>query len=175
MTRLIPGSIVFTALLAGCTSLGEVPTAKVATTTVYLANGLPAGTAVITAAGDRLTLNLAATGLAPGTHGVHLHMVGTCTAPGFASAGSHLNPSARQHGSANPGGSHMGDLPNLVIDVQGRGVLSAQLGGNRPELEAALFDSDGTALVIHAQADDYKTDPTGNSGERIACGVIKRS
>lgn len=174
MARVILGSIVSTALLAGCTSLGDVPTAKVATTTVYLANGLPAGTAVITAAGDRLTLNLAATGLAQGTHGAHLHMVGSCTAPGFTSAGSHLNPAARQHGSANPAGSHMGDLPNLVIDAQGRGVLSAQLGGDRSALETALFDSDGTALVIHALADDYKTDPTGNSGDRIACGVLKR-
>ena len=174
MVRMFLGSIVSTALLAGCTSLGEVPTAKVATTTVYLANGLQAGTAVITAAGDRLTLNLAATGLAQGTHGVHLHMVGTCTAPGFTSAGSHLNPAARQHGSANPAGSHLGDLPNLVIDTRGRGVVSARLGGNQSALEAALFDSDGTALVVHAKADDYKTDPTGNSGERIACGVLRR-
>lgn len=174
MAHLILGSIVAAALVSGCTSLGEVPTAKVAAATVYLANGLPAGTAVITAADDRLTLNLAATGLAQGIHGVHLHMVGACIAPGFTSAGSHLNPAARQHGSVNPAGSHMGDLPNLVIDAQGRGVLSAQIGGNRIELEAALFDSDGTALVVHAQADDYKTDPTGNSGERIACGVLKR-
>jgi Cu-Zn family superoxide dismutase len=174
MTRALPGLILSTALLSSCTSLGEVPTAKVATATVYLANGLPAGTAVITAAGDRLTLNLAATGLAQGTHGIHLHMIGTCSAPGFTSAGSHLNPASRQHGSENPAGSHLGDLPNIAINAQGRGVLSAELAGSRSAIEAALFDSDGTALVIHAQADDYRTDPTGNSGERIACGVLKR-
>lgn len=160
--------------LAGCTTLAELPTAKVATTTLYLGNGLPAGTAVITAAGDTLTLSLAATGLAPGQHGVHLHTVGTCTAPGFASAGGHLNPGARQHGTSNPAGSHMGDLPNLVVDANGRGTISAQLGGTRSAIETALFDADGSALVIHAQPDDYRTDPSGNSGDRIACGVLTR-
>ena len=175
MPRLFMSSLVSAVLLAGCTSLGEVPTAKVGTVTVYLANGLPAGTAVITAAGDKLTVNMAATGLPQGIHGVHLHMIGACTAPGFTSAGGHLNPTAHQHGTNNPSGSHMGDLPNLVIDAQGRGVLSAQISGTRSEAEAAIFDSDGTAVVVHAQADDYRTDPSGNSGERIACGVVKRS
>ncbi len=162
-------------LLGGCSSLGQIPTAKVAGATLYLANGLPAGTAIVTAAGDRLSLNLVATGLTEGTHGMHLHMVGTCTAPGFTSAGGHLNPAARQHGTGNPAGSHMGDLPNLVIGQNGRGTLTAELAGPRADVEAALFDADGTAIVIHAKADDYKTDPSGNSGDRIACGVLKRS
>jgi Cu-Zn family superoxide dismutase len=160
--------------LAGCTSLGNVPTAKVATGTLYLANGLPAGSVLVTAAGDELTLSVAATGLSQGVHGIHLHTTGTCTAPGFTSAGGHLNPMGKQHGTSNPAGSHLGDLPNLTIDAQGRGAFSAKLAGTRSETEASLFDSDGTAVVIHASPDDYRTDPSGNSGERIACAVLKR-
>lgn len=160
--------------LAGCTSLGNVPTAKVAAGTLYLANGLPAGSVLITAAGDELSLSVAATGLTQGVHGMHLHTTGTCTAPGFTSAGGHLNPHGKQHGTSNPAGSHLGDLPNLSIDAQGRGAFTAKLAGSRNENEASLFDADGTAVVIHAQADDYRTDPSGSSGERIACAVLNR-
>jgi superoxide dismutase, Cu-Zn family len=163
------------AALAACTSVGQIPTAKVARATLRLANGTPAGTAIITAAGDKLTLSLASIGLPAGVHGAHLHMVGRCEEPGFTSAGGHLNPGARQHGMLNPAGSHTGDLPNLTIDANGTGTLSVELMGTRAELEAALFDTDGSALVIHVAADDYKTDPTGNSGARIACGVLTRS
>ena len=174
MTHNLMITLTSLAALGACTTLGEVPTSRVATGTFHLANGLPAGTAVITASGDRLTLTLAATGLAAGAHGIHLHMVGKCETPGFSSAGGHLNPAGHQHGMNNPAGSHLGDLPNLSIDSQGRGVLSAQIGGTLSEAEAVLFDADGTAIVIHADPDDYKTDPSGNSGERIACAVLKR-
>ena len=121
-----------------------------------------------------MTISIAAVGLAPGAHGVHLHSVGTCDAPGFVSAGSHLNPHGKQHGSANPAGSHLGDLPNLVVGADGAGTITAKLGDSRAEIEAALYDADGTALVIHASSDDYLTDPSGNSGPRIACAVLKR-
>ena len=174
MTRNLTIALASLAALGACTTLGEVPTSRVATGTFYLANGLPAGTALITASADRLTLTLAATGLAAGTHGTHLHMVGKCEAPGFTTAGGHLNPAGHQHGTNNPAGSHLGDLPNLTIDGQGRGVLSTQINGTLSEAEAALFDADGTAIVIHAAPDDYMTDPSGNSGERIACAVLKR-
>ena len=160
--------------LSACTSVGSIPTAKVATATLRGANGAPAGTAIIAAAGDRLTITVAAAGLSAGLHGVHLHMVGTCDAPSFASAGGHLNPQGHQHGTANPAGSHLGDLPNLSIGSNGAGTLTADLRATRAEAETALFDADGTALVIHADPDDYKTDPSGNSGTRIACGVLKR-
>ncbi|MFM5884256.1 MAG: superoxide dismutase family protein [Novosphingobium sp.] len=161
--------------LSACTTLGELPTKRVATATLRFANGAPAGEAIVTASGDSLTLSVAALGLPGGAHGVHLHMVGTCDAPAFTSAGGHLNPAGHQHGTANPAGSHLGDLPNLIANTAGVASLSANLAATRAEAEAALFDSDGTALVIHAAADDYKTDPSGNSGSRIACGVIKRS
>lgn len=160
--------------LAGCTTLGEIPTKRVATADLKLANGAPAGKAVVTAAGDRLTLSIAALGLPQGTHGTHLHMVGSCEGPAFTSAGGHLNPAGHQHGTLNPAGSHLGDLPNLVANAVGVGALSADLTGSRAAVAAALFDGDGTAIVIHADSDDYKTDPTGNSGTRIACGILKR-
>lgn len=162
------------AVLAACTSVGQIPTAKVAGATLRQSNGTPAGTVIVTAAGDKLTLSLAAIGLPAGTHGAHIHMVGRCDGPDFTSAGGHLNPGAKQHGTLNPAGSHTGDLPNLTIASNGTGTLSAELSGTKAGLEAALFDADGTAMVIHAAADDYKTDPTGNSGARIACGVLTR-
>lgn len=161
--------------LSGCTTLGDIPTQRVARVDLRQANGTPAGTAILTAAGDKLTLSVAAIGLAEGLHGLHLHMVGACDGPAFTTAGPHLNPAGHQHGTSNPAGSHLGDLPNLVIGKQGAGAISADLAGPRAAAEAAIFDADGTALVIHAGADDYTTDPSGSSGARIACGIIKRN
>ncbi len=161
--------------LSACTTTGDVPTAKLATATLKQGNGLPAGTAVLAAAGDKVTLTVAVAGLSAGDRGMHLHMVGRCDGPDFTSAGGHLNPGGRQHGAHNPAGSHLGDLPNLTVGANGAGSVTATLPGTRAELEAALFDADGTAIVVHAAADDYKTDPTGNSGPRVACGVLTRS
>lgn len=132
------------------------------------------GTALFTAAGEKLTLTVAVAGLPTGPHGIHLHTIGRCDAPDFSSAGGHLNPMARQHGSMNPAGTHLGDLPNLTIDSQGKGTFSIEISAPREATLTALFDNDGAAIVIHAAADDYKTDPTGNSGARIACGVLTR-
>ena len=122
-----------------------------------------------------MELRITARGLTPGEHGAHLHMVGSCTGPDFTSAGSHLNPDGKKHGARNPLGSHLGDLPNLVAASNGSGTLTVPLTGTAEELAAQLFDADGTALVIHAGPDDYMTDPTGNSGGRILCGVLTRS
>ena len=160
--------------LTGCTSLGDIPTAKLGQARLVNVNGLPAGTAVVAAAGKRVTITVAAAGLPQGQHGLHLHTAGKCEAPAFTSAGAHLNPGGHQHGSASPQGSHLGDLPNLTIAGNGAGTLTAELKATRAEAEAALFDNDGTAIVIHAATDDYRTDPSGNSGARIACGVLTR-
>jgi superoxide dismutase, Cu-Zn family len=168
----LPVAIALT--VSGCTSLDQIPTAKLGQARLANTNGLPAGTAVVAAAGDRVTITIAALGLPVGQHGLHLHTVGKCEAPGFTSAGAHLNPGGHQHGSANPQGSHLGDLPNLSIDSNGAGTLTAELKVTRTEAESALFDADGTAIVIHAAPDDYRTDPTGGSGARIACGVLSR-
>jgi Cu-Zn family superoxide dismutase len=160
---------------SSCASIGDLPTQRLASAVLRSANGLPAGTALVVAAGDKVSVNIAAAGLGAGVHGAHLHSVGKCEAPAFASAGPHLNPAMREHGHANPKGSHLGDLPNLVIAEAGTGTLTFDLPGSRSEVEAALFDADGAALVIHAAADDYRTDPSGNSGARIACGVFNRN
>lgn len=162
------------ALISGCTSLGDIPDQRLASAALSQANGSPAGTVIVSAAGDKVTIAIAVVGLPQGSHGMHLHTVGKCEAPGFSSAGPHLNPHSAQHGTANPAGSHLGDLPNIAANSLGAGAVSATLPGTRAELEAALFDADGTAVVVHADPDDYRTDPSGNSGVRIACGVLKR-
>lgn len=175
MNRALPLLALAATTLTACTSLGDVPTARVAAATLRQSNGAPAGTVQVTRAGDRLTLNAALVGLPAGQHGMHLHMVGRCDGPDFASAGGHVNPAGHQHGTQNPAGSHLGDLPNVTINSYGAGAVSAELSGTSADLLAALFDGDGTAVVVHAAPDDYRTDPSGNSGARIACGVLTRS
>jgi Cu-Zn family superoxide dismutase len=110
-------------------------------------------------------LRIAVQDLTPGEHGLHLHAVGRCDGPDFKSAGAHWNPAGKQHGHLNPLGAHAGDLPNLTVSSNGHGALNFLVTGHE------LADADGTSLVIHAKPDDYKTDPSGNSGDRIACAV----
>ncbi|MET4561226.1 Cu-Zn family superoxide dismutase [Lysinibacillus parviboronicapiens] len=120
-------------------------------------------------------MTLALTGLPSGTKGIHIHTVGKCEAPTFESAGGHFNPTKKEHGKLNPKGYHLGDLPNLEIGEDGVVDLTFLAEGItlQKNMENSLFDEDGSALVIHEAADDYKTDPSGNSGARIACGVIQ--
>jgi superoxide dismutase, Cu-Zn family len=103
--------------------------------------------------------------LRPGTYGLHIHQTGRCDLPDFTGAGPHWNPTGRRHGRHNPQGPHFGDLSNMVVDANGRGVIEAVIGGDP-------MDGDGAAVVIHANPDDERTDPSGNSGARIACGVL---
>lgn len=160
---------------AGCSTLSEVPTERIGSANLVMSNGMPAGTAQIVASGHRVTLAIAATGLPAGQRGFHLHTKGECTRPDFMSAGGHLNPLGRAHGKDAAGGAHVGDMPNLVFDQRQTATLTVELPGTRAEIENWIFDADGTAIVIHADADDYRTDPTGNAGARAACGVIKQS
>lgn len=171
-----------TGLLSACATSGETAQAgkgasftPVASASLRGSDGAPKGTASLTSNGTTLTLALSVSGLPVGQHGAHLHTVGSCDAPGFTTAGAHLNPHGKQHGAQNPQGSHLGDLPNLVVAGDGTGSLTIPLVGTAAEVEALLFDADGTAVVIHAGPDDYLTDPSGNSGGRIACGVLTRS
>lgn len=145
-----------------------------ASATLKAPDGAPRGKAWIANHDGHWVLKIEASGVAPGAHGAHLHTVGKCDAPDFSSAGGHLNPHARMHGTANPQGPHLGDLPNLIAGTDGKGSITAHLTGTAAELTAALFDADGTAVVIHAGPDDNRTDPSGNSGGRVACGVLTR-
>jgi superoxide dismutase, Cu-Zn family len=162
--------------LTGCVAgdSGTVASPAAAFAQIRAPEGPVVARAAIRQAGHSLVVRLDAAGLAPGTYGVHIHSIGRCEPPAFASAGPHWNPTSRQHGKDNPMGKHMGDLPNLVVGADGRGsyefpIADATLDGPGTD---ALFDADGAAVVIHALADDYRTDPSGNSGARIACGVV---
>jgi Cu-Zn family superoxide dismutase len=122
--------------------------------------------------GVRIVGDLA--GLSPGAHGIHFHQTGRCDGPDFATAGAHFNPSGRKHGLENPDGPHAGDMQNVVIP---EGALLLEMLSPRITLDDAsttVFDADGTSIVVHAAPDDQRTDPSGNSGARIACGVIGR-
>jgi Cu-Zn family superoxide dismutase len=139
------------------------------------AAGKEVGKATFAPAKDGVTLMVRVEGLKPGLHGIHVHGVGKCEGPEFTSAGGHFNPAGKKHGLVSPMGHHGGDLPNLRVGADGKGELSAKLAGvSLGEGQASLFHDGGTALVIHGGEDDEKTDPAGNSGPRVACGVIHR-
>lgn len=123
--------------------------------------------------GGGIRVKLDAQNMPPGAYGAHIHAVGRCDPPGFESAGPHWNPAGMKHGKANPQGMHRGDLPNLMVGTDGRGSLEITLPGAVAGGPAALMDADGAAVVIHMSPDDYRTDPSGNSGARIACGVFR--
>jgi Cu-Zn family superoxide dismutase len=139
------------------------------------AQGKKVGTAAFRASASGVRIDVNVSGFPPGTHGIHIHSVGKCEGPAFTSAGPHHNPTSKKHGNDNPEGPHAGDLLNLEVNADGLGKASVldqhvTLG----EGQSSLFHEGGTSLVIHANADDYKTDPAGNSGARIACGVIEK-
>ncbi len=138
------------------------------------ADGKDAGTATFKT-GVKLELNLK--NLTPGQHGAHIHAIPTCTPPDFKSAGGHFNPDAKQHGYMNAMGHHNGDLPdniNVADDGTGHATFVLTSISLDPAAANSLFLNGGTALVVHAKADDEKTDPSGDSGARVACGVIKQ-
>lgn len=167
---------VFAAALAVAAAAPSFADAPSATATLSDAAGKQVGTATLQQLAHGVLIRLTVTGLPPGPHGVHIHATGKCEpgSPAFASAGGHLNPGAHKHGFDAPDGHHAGDLPNLIVAADGTGAMEAvaqdvTLGGG----PASLFGQHGTALVIHAKPDDYRTDPSGASGDRIACGVVR--
>ncbi|WP_114952544.1 superoxide dismutase family protein [Sphingosinicella terrae] len=176
MSRSLLAGLTLLSLAACATdgSTGSAPMAGEARADLRNAAGNVVASATATSSGDRVRIRLVAAGLPAGTFGAHVHAVGRCDPPGFESAGPHWNPTGRQHGSQNPQGPHHGDLPNLQVGTDGAGTLEYSLaaaslrGGPAP-----LFDGDGAAIVVHAGPDDYRTDPSGNSGARIACGVFE--
>ncbi len=142
---------------------------------LHNAQGEKVATATLTPAEEGVKISLAASKLQPGPHALHIHAVGKCEPPGFTSAGPHFNPYNKKHGMKNPDGPHAGDMPNFTVGPDG--TASVDVVDTRVTLGEgtnSLFHPEGTALVIHAAPDDDVTDPAGNAGARIACGVISR-
>ena len=139
------------------------------------AAGQTVGTAKLAQAGNAVRVLVEGRGLPPGVHAVHIHSVGKCDPPDFTSAGPHFNPNNKQHGALNPQGPHAGDLPNMTVGADGNGRLETAteqitLGAGT----TSIWDADGSAIIVHAAPDDFATDPTGNAGGRIACGVLTK-
>ena len=160
------GPLLSTCLLTSCAMSDELGPIKGPSIPLVNAAGASTGAVQIEPRAGGAYLRIAVQGLSPGDHGLHLHAVGRCDGPAFQSAGAHWNPAARQHGHLNPQGAHAGDLPNLTVSANGHGAITFLVTGG------PLADADGTALVVHARPDDYRTDPSGNSGDRIACAMI---
>jgi superoxide dismutase, Cu-Zn family len=137
------------------------------------AQGKSVGTADLSAAAQGVSIRLNLMNLTPGEHAIHVHTVAKCEGPAFASAGPHLNPDAKHHGLQNPDGPHAGDMPNFTVSADGAAKATLVAPGvTMGDDSHSVFSNGGTALVIHAKADDMKNDPAGNAGDRIACGVI---
>jgi Cu-Zn family superoxide dismutase len=146
-----------------------------ASATLKDAQGRTVGVARLAPADGGVRISISVTGVAPGLHGFHVHAVGKCEGPGFTSAGPHFNPAGKEHGLENPRGSHAGDMPNLSVGADGSG--SGEFLARGATLDAgpgSLFPEGGTSIVLHAAPDDMRTDPAGNAGARIACGVVSR-
>lgn len=172
MIRSLPGRLLtVVAVLTVGTAQAAPPSASAI---LHDATGHEVGLATLAAAPTGVLMAVRVHDLSPGLHGMHIHEYGTCEGPDFSSAGGHFNPDRRHHGLGNPNGPHAGDMPNLTVAADGTGMAAITLTrvtlGDGP---SSLIQPGGTALVIHAKADDQHSDPAGNAGGRIACGVIR--
>ena len=167
--KLVSAAIVLGAALALGSPAGAADSASAS---LKDASGNQVAKATLTNAKEGVLIRLDLSAVPAGEHAFHIHAVGKCEPPDFKSAGPHFNPDTSKHGLMNPEGPHAGDMPNLHVPADGK--LSIEVLNPTVTLSAdsALLDEDGAALVIHAGSDDYKSDPAGNAGDRIACGVI---
>ena len=170
------GTALLALLAAGCVRPVAVTTSKTVAGSAYAdvhdASGQLLGRLTLTPSESGVRVQGTLTGLPPGTHALHIHAVGQCVAP-FTSAGPHFNPENVAHGLASPGGGHAGDLPNVIVGRDGRALVDVS-GRARLDGPRSMLDADGAAVVVHAAPDDGMTDPAGNAGARIACGVVTR-
>ncbi len=175
--KLVIGTLAVATALTLSVNSGLAQSKPVTKKTVELkdAKGDDVGTATIVSKGTGVEVKLALKGLPPGEHAVHFHQNAKCDPPDFKSAGPHFNPTGKQHGFQNPQGHHAGDMPNFTVKDNGTAKATVKdedvVLGTGSESNS-LFASGGTAIMIHAKADDMKTDPAGNAGDRIACGTI---
>ena len=163
-------------LVFGCVaaSAADKPR-KSATAEIMDGKGAKVGEAKLKEVTGGVQMSVKVTGLPAGVHAIHVHEAGKCEAPDFKTAGGHFNPEKKKHGLQNPEGHHVGDMPNLTVGQNGKGtfktvVTGATLAGDGPN---SLFHTGGASVVIHEKEDDMKTDPAGNAGARLACGVVK--
>ena len=162
-------SAFFAACLAAATAQAQTATATLAPT----AGNTTAGTVSFTQKGDKVTVSAKVSGLTPGGHGFHVHEKGDCSAPDGNSAGGHFNPTGKPHGDLSAPDHHAGDMPMLQADASGNAALTTDLAGLT--IGSGAADVVGKSVVVHKDADDFKSQPAGNSGARVACGVINKS
>ena len=161
---------------AACGSMASAEKEReTATAEMKDGNGQNIGQAKFKAVGGGVEMSMTVENLSPGIHAIHIHATGQCEAPDFKTAGGHFNPGNKKHGMQNPEGYHADDLPNLTVGVNGKGAFKSTIQDVTLAGDGAtsLFHAGGTSVVIHEKADDMKTDPAGNAGARIACGVIQ--
>lgn len=171
---ILAGAVLLEAQTSPASSTRPTPSASdIAVAEVSDSQSRPVGQARFQQISSGVLMHLELKGVPAGTHALHVHEVGTCEAPSFESAGDHVSDAEKQHGFFNAMGPHAGDLPNVEVPADGHVTVEHLLGGLTLKGAHPLLDDDGASLVLHAAKDDYRTDPAGNSGDRIACGAIK--